>query len=289
MWSNQSARHVALAAYTNVRATARRLGLGRLRTRFQSSLYASPHWVAVPPRQLKDFDLDRALPQNAIALTFDDGPNPDVTPQLLRVLEAHSARATFFMCGLAAQRHPALVRAVLEAGHSIGSHSWDHRHLILRDLPITEWRRQIDDTHALLADLSGAPVRWFRPPRGMTDRHAWDVLRKQGITTVLWSVDGSDCRLRDPDVIAAKVLDKLWPGAVALLHDANANYLHSTARPRYGEMGNQQSTVRAVEIILRAARVRGLEPISLDALPSRTMQRTGRPRLALRETSDRGL
>jgi peptidoglycan/xylan/chitin deacetylase (PgdA/CDA1 family) len=288
MSSNESARRVALAAYASMRATARRLGLGRLRTRIQSSLHASPHWVAVPPRQLKDLDLDRALPQNVIALTFDDGPNPDVTPQLLRALESHSAMATFFMCGLAAQRHPALVRAVLDAGHSIGSHSWDHRHLILRHLPINEWRRQIDDTHALLADISGAPVRWFRPPRGMIDRRAWDALRKQGITTVLWSVDGSDCRLRDPDVIAAKVLDKLCPGAIALLHDANANYLYATARPRYGELGNQQSTVRAVDNILRAAHERGLESISLDALPDRTMQRTGRPRLALRETNDRG-
>ena len=279
MSSSGSTRSVASTAYVNMRATARRLGLGRLRTRIQRSVHASPHWIAVPPRRLKDLDADRVLPPNAIALTFDDGPNPDVTPQLLRVLDLHSARATFFMCGLAAQRHPELVRAVLAAGHTIGGHTWDHRHKILRDLSAAEWRRQIDDTHQLLADLSGAAVRYFRPPRGKIDRYAWDALRKRGITTVLWSADGSDCRLRDPDVIAAKVMKKLWPGTIALLHDSNANFLSSTVRPHYGELGNQESTLQAVEIILRTARERGLEPISLDTLPDLTMGRTGRPRL----------
>ena len=260
---NESARRTASVAYTSMRATARRLGLGRLRDRVQSSVYASPLWTAFPPRRLKDFDLTRTLPSNAIALTFDDGPDPVVTPRLLRVLESHAAPATFFMCGLAAQRHPDLVRAVLAAGHAIGAHSWDHRHKILRGLPDAEWRRQIDDTHALLADLSGTAVRWFRPPRGITDRHTWTKLRRQGVTTVLWSIDGWDCTLRDPGEVAGGVLGKLTRGEIALLHDANANYLFSTDRPPYGEIGNQESTIHATDIVLRAARERGLQPVSL--------------------------
>ncbi|RPH53417.1 MAG: polysaccharide deacetylase family protein [Acidobacteria bacterium] len=246
-----------------MRARARRIGLGRLRDRIQSSVHASPLWRAFPPRRLKDLDLTGALPANAIALTFDDGPDPVVTPQLLRVLESHAAPATFFMCGLAAQRHPDLVRAVLAAGHAIGGHTWDHQHKILRGLPDHEWRRQIDDTHALLADLSGAPVRWFRPPRGIIDRHMWTRLRQGGVTTLLWSIDGWDCTLRDSAEVAAGVLSKLGPGDITLLHDANANYLFNGSRPPYGELGNQESTVHAADIVLRAARERGLAAVSL--------------------------
>jgi peptidoglycan/xylan/chitin deacetylase (PgdA/CDA1 family) len=271
------ARRMASDKYRSMRATARRLGLGRARDRIRSSVHASPMWIAFPPRRIKDLDLDSNLPANVIALTFDDGPDPVVTPQLLRLLESHSAPATFFMCGLAAQRHPDLVRAVLAAGHAVGGHSWDHRHKIVRSLPEPEWRRQIDDTHALLADLSGAPVRWFRPPRGITDRHSWTRLRRQGVTTMLWSIDGWDCKLRVPEEVAAGVLRKLSPGDVTLLHDANANYLFTTTRPSYGALGNQESTVRAAEIILHAARERGMETVSLDLLPGRAPAGPSRP------------
>ena len=272
-------RHIAATAYQGARATARRLGLGRLRARVRAKLHASPLWTTVPPRRLKDLDLDGALPGNAIALTFDDGPNPHVTPQLLRLLEAYSAQATFFMCGLAAQRHPDLVRAVVAAGHTIGGHTWDHRQRMVRGIPEAEWRRQIHDTHALLADLSGTPVRWFRPPGGRTDRFTYDRLRQQGVTTVLWSVDGRDCTLREPDEVAARILGQLRPRDITLLHDANANFLFSPVRPRTGELGNQESTVRATEIILRAARERSLQPVSLNALPEKTPPRSSGPRI----------
>jgi peptidoglycan-N-acetylglucosamine deacetylase len=236
-------------------------------------------WTAVPPRRLKDLDAGKVLPRHAIALTFDDGPNPEVTPQLLELLELYSAKATFFMCGLAASRHPDIVKAVVAAGHSVGGHSWDHRHRLFRGLGPTEWQRQISDTHELLTTLTGGPVRWFRPPRGITDSHTWGTLRRQGVTTVLWSIDGRDCTLRDPAIIATGVLGKLHPSAIVLLHDSNANFLFSTNRPRYGEVGNQQSTVQATDIILRGALDRGLQLVPLDLMPDRLMPKTGRPRV----------
>jgi peptidoglycan-N-acetylglucosamine deacetylase len=272
-------RGLRTSSYRQLRATARRSGLGRLRTRIQASVNESPLWTAVPPRRLKDLDAGGVLARGAIALTFDDGPDPEATPRLLELLESHMAKATFFMCGLAASRHPDIVKAVVAAGHSVGGHSWDHRHRLFRGLAPTEWQRQIGDTHELLTTLTGAPVRWFRPPRGITDSRTWRTLRRQGVTTVLWSVDGRDCTLRDPALIAARVLDKLNPGAIALLHDSNANFLFSTNRPRYGEVGSQESTVRATDIIIRGARERGLQLVPLDLMPGRLMPRTGRPRV----------
>lgn len=237
---------------------------------------ASSWWIAVPARRIKDLDAGRDLPARPIALTFDDGPDPDVTPQLLELLDSHSVRATFFMCGLAARNYPDVVRAVVDAGHTIGGHSWDHRPI--RRLPESEWRRQIDDTHTLLEDLSGAPVRWFRPPWGHIDRHTRDTLRRRGIATVCWSAAGRDWTLREPDRIAESVLDDLDPEAIILLHDAIADYLSPKAVSNE-KPGNQEPTVHATEILLHAAQEQDLTLVPLDRIPTPTMPPMGRLRI----------
>lgn len=247
----------------DLRAVARGLGLGRLRR----SVRAADWWVAVPPRHLKDLE-PSVVASRSIALTFDDGPDAVVTPKLLDVLESHSAKATFFMCGLAAKRHPQLVRAVASEGHTIGGHSWDHR--LVRGLSPAEWGRQIDDTHALLADLAGAPVQWFRPPRGKSDRSTRERLRKQGVTTVLWSVHGRDWSEREPMVIADLVCQGLEPGAIVLLHDAIAEAYDTGG-------SNQEPTMRAVELILRTAQDRSLSVVSLDETSAGAMPRFSGP------------
>ena len=268
----------AQSCYKAARTAARQVGLGRARTRLRTRIQASTLWTAVPTLRLKDLDGGGYLPPSAVALTFDDGPDPTVTPMLLRLLEKYSARATFFMCGEAAKRHPEVVREVVAAGHSVGGHTWDHRYPMRRGLSEEEWRRQVDDTHALLSDLTGSQVRWFRPPRGIVDKYTWTKLRQQGLTTILWSIDGRDCTLRDPKEVAARVLGSLRAGEIALLHDANANFLYSS-RPPYGQLGNQESTAHAAELILRSVRERNLIPVSLDLIPHHDMPGVGRPRI----------
>jgi len=260
--------------YRKMRATARVLGLGRLQRRLRTSIEASPLWVAAPPRHLKDLDLVGPARPDTFALTYDDGPDPEVTPRLLDALEVHGAKATFFMCGLAAHRCPDLVRAVADAGHSIGGHSWSHRHV--ESLTESEWKREIDETHSLLADLSGRPVRWFRPPRGKTDRGTWERLRLAGVTTVLWSAAGRDWRFRSAALIAQSALSDLGPGGIVLLHDSLAN-LHLSGSCE--DFGNQEPTVQATEILLRAARDLGLSPVALDVIRSTPLPRMGQPRL----------
>lgn len=255
-----------------LRAAARNLGIGRLRDRIR----ASSRWVAVPARRIKDLDAGGILSSRPIALTFDDGPDSNVTPQLLELLDSHSVRATFFMCGIAARHHPDVVRAVAGAGHSIGGHSWDHR--LIRGLSPFEWHRQIDDTHALLEDLSGAPIRWFRPPWGHTDRRTRETLRERGIATVCWSAAGRDWSLRDPELIAESVLNDLDPGTIVLLHDAIADYL--TPNPTIKDPpANQEPTVHATDILVRSAREHDLRLVPLDVLHAATLPKTGRPRL----------
>lgn len=263
--------------FPSVRATARRLGLGRLRPRrVAAAVRASQVWTDVPPRRIKDVKSDRPLPSNAIALTFDDGPDPEVTPRLLKILQANDACATFFMCGLAASRHPNIVRAVAAAGHAIGGHSWDHR--VLRDLTEDEWQRQIDDTHALLADLSGAPVRWFRPPWGIVDSGTRERLRLHGVGTMLWSANGADWSSDNPQRIANAAIRGLRPGVVLLLHDAVGDLLSPLNMRRSDDPGHRDATVAATDLILRAANERGLQTISLDLLRPDTIPPHNRPR-----------
>lgn len=277
-----TAKTLGSIGYRSLRDIARRLRLGRLRDRGIAAINASPNWIAVPAYRLKDLDTDGRLSPQSVALTFDDGPNPDVTPDLLDLLDEYSTKATFFMCGLAAERFSDLVKDVVSRGHSIGGHSWDHPSSGVRGLSDADWQVQIDQTHELLSELMGSEVNWFRPPRGITDRRTWSALREEGMTTVMWSVDAWDCKHRDPVAIAAGVLDLLQPGGIVLLHDNNANFLYSDERPGLGEVGNQRTTIEATRIILDGIGERGLVPISLMAPPLVPMLEKGRLRPMVR-------
>ena len=117
-----------------------------------------------------------------IALTFDDGPDPEQTPRILDILAAHGARATFFLIGARAARWATLVRRIAEAGHDLGNHTWSHRSLWLSGP--RETARQVRDGHDAIAEAAGAPPRFFRPPWGMTNLALFGELRTLGTPCV---------------------------------------------------------------------------------------------------------
>jgi len=197
-----------------------------------------------------------------VALTFDDGPDPVTTPAVLDVLARRGARATFFVCGANAQRHPDLVRAIAAAGHAVAGHTWDHRPL--PHLRAGQLAAQLDATHALVGELTGAPVRHFRPPHGSTTRAARARLQAAGVAEVLWSALGWDWSERDPRRIAAHVAAHLEPGAIVLLHDACGDLLTPTPLPA-GLDPDRTPTVAATELILDLLQDRGLTPVTLPA------------------------
>jgi peptidoglycan/xylan/chitin deacetylase (PgdA/CDA1 family) len=168
------------------------------------------------------------------ALTFDDGPNPEATPQLLEILAAHGARATFFMVGRAARQHPELVAAVAGAGHAIGNHTWDHPSLPMIDRAAQ--RRQIlRCREALGAHDQGL----FRPPYGdQTPATQWTAARL-GYRGIAWSATVDDWLDHPADVLLAKARSALRPGAILLFHDA----LFSTVDPRYCDRGPMLAAV----------------------------------------------
>lgn len=138
-----------------------------------------------------------------LALTFDDGPNPAWTPQLLDLLAKHGVKATFFMVGSFAQAEPELVRRVAAAGHLIGNHSWSHPNLALTKAEqVTE---ELTRTSEMLEQISGAKVRFFRPPFGARRPFVLRTARGLGMVPVTWNAMTTDWRTPSADAIADRL------------------------------------------------------------------------------------
>lgn len=153
-----------------------------------------------------------------VALTFDDGPDPFATPRLLRLLEARDVRATFFLIGERAARHPDVVRAMAAAGHEIGNHTWRHRNAWF--LPPAAAAREITEGGRILEDILGRPSRLYRPPWGIVNAAALATVRRLGLVTVLWSIQHEGLRPRSPSAQVRHVAGRLHDGAIVDLHDA---------------------------------------------------------------------
>ncbi len=148
--------------------------------------YASRH----PASRLFGDALTAPRRPGEIAFTFDDGPNPAWTPHLLDALAAHNVHATFFLIGRFAQAEPGLVRRIAAAGHLVGNHSWSHPDLsrtAARDI-----REELRRTRDALEQITGAPVRFFRPPYGARRPAVLRIARELGLEPVLWNAMTND-------------------------------------------------------------------------------------------------
>jgi peptidoglycan/xylan/chitin deacetylase (PgdA/CDA1 family) len=153
-----------------------------------------------------------------VALTFDDGPDPEWTPRVLTILAGLGVRATFFLVGERAARAPRLVREMAEARHEIANHGWSHTSLWL--LSPGRTGDEIGHTHELLADLGGQPPRHFRPPWGMVNAAMFPALRRWQERCIFWSIQPEGLRPRRAAAQAACVRRRAHPGAIVDLHDA---------------------------------------------------------------------
>ncbi|WP_010300466.1 polysaccharide deacetylase family protein, partial [Streptomyces sp. SA3_actF] len=147
---------------------------------------------------------------HALALTFDDGPDPRWTPEVLAVLAAHDVRATFFVCGRQAAKHPALLRRITEAGHLVGNHTWDHRRLTGLGRAAVE--EQIARTSETVRRATGRAPAWFRAPYGEWDRTVYTLGARHGMEPLAWSVDTEDWSRPGAAAITRRVLAGRAPG-----------------------------------------------------------------------------
>lgn len=193
-----------------------------------------------------------------LALTFDDGPDPESTPQVLEALARHGMRATFFLVGERARRHPDLVARIAAAGHEIGNHSWDHPSL--PTLPDAALAEQIDRTRAVLAPHG---QKLLRPPYGDQSLRSHLAARRRGYRVVIWSIVGRDWLDSPAEEIADRIIAEAAPGGIVLLHDT----LYSFAEDRHRD---RRPTIGALALL--AERLPGYRFVTVSELLGR-----GRP------------
>jgi peptidoglycan-N-acetylglucosamine deacetylase len=191
----------------------------------------------------------------SVVLTFDDGPAPPFTEQILDILARHKISATFFLCGKNVERHPEIARRIVREGHSIGNHTHSHPFLSLRSRKFIA--REIDQAQEVIERVTGVRPTLFRPPYGARWFGLMPILKKRGLQLVMWSVAGFDWKYRAQAIIKA-ITPGLQPGAVILLHDGHE-------QPPAGGI-DQSGTVEALPAIIEATARFGLAFESIEKI-----------------------
>jgi peptidoglycan-N-acetylglucosamine deacetylase len=178
-----------------------------------------------------------------IALTFDDGPNAKVTPQILNTLKKYNAKATFFVVGEAVKKHPTVLKEVFNAGHEIGNHTYNHAKLTT--LTVKQMSLQIQSADSVIQAAIGQNPTVFRPPYGAYDKTVTNQLK---VPNVLWSIDTLDWKHHDPKKTFQAVKDNAKPGSIVLMHDIH------------------QATANALDDILAMLQKQGYEFVTVTEL-----------------------
>ena len=208
---------------------------------FQQHLTTLASWRELPGREWLDAG-------DSVALTFDDGPDPDSTPAILDALDAAGARATFFVVVEQLRDHPELARAALERGHEVGLHGLTHAPH--EEVDAAEIAAGAGEVEA----ICGVRPATCRAPYGRFTPATWDAVRAAGMEPVYWSAWGEDWEPLSAERIAHHVCRDLAPRLIVLLHDS----------PRYAHRPTARPTAEAIPLIAAEARAAGLrlEPIS---------------------------
>jgi peptidoglycan-N-acetylglucosamine deacetylase len=192
--------------------------------------------------------------QKVVALTFDDGPNPPYTDEIVTYLHATGIHATFFVVGRAVAAHPEVVREEVQDGDALGNHSWDHAHLVLERRPHIQ--REIAMTDAAIQHATGVTTRLFRPPFGARDYAVISVARQMGYQVIMWSVPlPHDWEGPPPEVIRDRVVRYVKDGSIIVLHDGNR-----------GKAGDRENTVKATKLIVETLRAQGYRFVTVPEL-----------------------
>lgn len=203
----------------------------------------------VPPQ---DEILVRRSPKpgsKLVALTFDDGPWPESTAAILDVLGDNDVRATFFVLGQQVERFPGITYRIAEEGHLLGSHSLSHRRF--SELKPAQVRREAVGGRSVIRGASGVDTPWIRPPYGAMNAAAYHELHRLDARVVMWDVDPRDWKRPGVPKIVGRVVNKVKPGSIVLLHDGG---------------GNRSETITALPRIIRRLKAKGYVFVTVEEL-----------------------
>jgi multiple sugar transport system permease protein len=187
---------------------------------------------------------------NIVALTFDDGPDPHITPKILDILEEYSITAAFFAIGENVQKYPEVVKRIVNSGHQLANHSWSHQRPT--SIAASDLMDDVKKTQKILEEQYTC-TRLFRPPYGLVTPEQMQQLTLHGYKAVIWSVDSMDWYTTNALEIQKCVLDKVHPGAIILMHCA-------------GNQRNRQATIQALPGIIQDLKKRGYMFVTPDEI-----------------------
>lgn len=186
-----------------------------------------------------------------VCLTFDDGPDPRYTPEVLKILQQFQVPAVFFLVGAKAERYPELVKRIEADGHQIGCHTYYHRHAYL----LSFWKSvaTIVKGRQAIEIITAKPLRWFRPPWGALNLFQYLFLKRHYLQVVLWNADARDWKKKTESAgVSKRLLKKVKPNSIIVLHDSG------------GEKGAPANTVEALPGIIKQLQRDGYTFVSLD-------------------------
>ncbi|WP_458627979.1 polysaccharide deacetylase family protein [Winogradskyella sp. PC D3.3] len=196
---------------------------------------------------LKAYNFNKTCDKKQVAITFDDGPNAEFTPQILDLLKTYHAKATFFCIGKHIKQQPKLVQQMIAEGHTVGNHTYSHSEIFDfygKQKVIDE----IETTNALVASIINKEIILFRPPYGVTNPAITKALKHTKHKVIGWNIRSLDTVKNDEKTILNRITKNITPGAVILLHDS------------------QNITVRVLEQLLLFLQENNYQSITVDTL-----------------------
>lgn len=208
-----------------------------------------PMVAQIDPDARRGLQPDRArvncAKEKCVALTFDDGPMKD-TERLLKMLQSHNAKATFFVVGAMVKEDPGVLRMEAEAGHELANHSWNHSNL--GQMSAEGIRSQLKRTQDIIHETTGATSVLLRPPYGSTNGRVASVAKSMGLPQIMWAVDPLDWRDKSAGTVEKRVLSGTKPGHVVLMHDIHPSTVNAVPRILSGLAGKGFKFVTVTEL-----------------------------------------
>lgn len=209
---------------------------------------------AVIVRQNTVYHVER--PDKVVAITFDDGPSPVWTPQILDELRKANIKATFFMLGMHVEKYPEIARRVAEEGHEIGNHTYDHHGLIY--YTDEELETEVNRAEKAIKDATGIETVYFRPPKAWITESEKKKLKEMGYKVVLWSLNSKDWVTFDDKYMVKCLVKNIRPGDIILFHDSGGVFKT--------EGGNRKETVTAIPRLAAKLREMGYKFVTISEL-----------------------
>lgn len=202
--------------------------------------------------------------ERIVAITFDDGPDPRWTPAILETLARHGARGTFFVLGLNVAREPELTRRIIAGGHALGNHT--NTHPCLADLSPGQIAEELGACRRAIESATKTTPRLMRPPYGAQRVDTYVTSRALGYRVIHWSAAGVDWEGDPGALVAERVLNKLTPGGIVLLHDSWQRKPGEPPGDRDALLADRTPTIEALEVILESGARDGFRFVTVPEL-----------------------